>query len=145
MFNDKERAVNRMHQLSCQVLFDSFLDTFVTWLQFIILKSCVTVQIVSLGMVSVGGKNWMKRKRLKTVALMSRNQTRRPLCIPQKQIQNYFLVVWILLAREFYMTSQKKRKNKEKKANSNGEKGPCLSRKWLINQQKTCFRWRMAH
>jgi hypothetical protein len=57
----------------------------------------------------------MKRKRLKTVALMSRNQTRRPLCIPQKQIQNYFLVVWILLAREFYMTSQKKKKKKAKK------------------------------
>jgi hypothetical protein len=57
----------------------------------------------------------MKRKRSKTVALMPRNQTRSPLCIPQKQIQNYFLVVWILLAREFYMTSQKKKQRKESK------------------------------
>jgi len=56
----------------------------------------------------------MKRKRSKTVALMPRNQTRSPLCIPQKQIQNYFLVVWILLAREFYMTSQKKKTKKRK-------------------------------
>lgn len=114
MFNDKEWAVNRMHQLSCQVLFDSFLDTFVTWLQFNILKSCDTVQIVSLGMVSVGGKNWMNRKRSKTVTLMSENQTWRPLCIPQKQIQNYFLVVWILLAREFYMTRKKKKTEESK-------------------------------
>lgn len=58
----------------------------------------------------------MKRKRSKTVALMSRNQTRRPLCIPQKQIQNYFLVVWILLAREFYMTSKKKTKKRKQTA-----------------------------
>jgi hypothetical protein len=64
----------------------------------------------------------MKRKRLKTVALMSRNQTRRPLCIPQKQIQNYFLVVWILLAREFYMTSQKKKEKAKKRKQTAMEK-----------------------
>jgi hypothetical protein len=73
----------------------------------------------------------MKRKRLKTVALMSRNQTRRPLCIPQKQIQNYFPVVWILLAREFYMTSQKKKKKQRKESKQQWRKRTLFEQKMV--------------